>query len=122
MEWTKNASPTSGAATHDDVRDSGDEWQTISSRYKEQWQEHYGASADAAHWERYEPRYRYAWEMRNHPDVAGKSWVMAQPGLRRTWEERYPDDSWDQAADTVRHAWEHAADGIARLDAGQANR
>ena len=85
-------------------------WETISDHYRKKWEEHYGAAAAAAHWEHYEPRYRFAWEMGDDPEVQGKSWIMAQPELRRRWEERFPDQGWDQASDTVRHGWEHAAD------------
>ena len=84
------------------------EWEAVTSLYRKRWEEHYGAAAEAAAWERYEPRYRFAWEMSHRPETQGKSWIMAQPALREAWQERFPDDDWDPASDTIRHAWEHA--------------
>ncbi len=109
MEWTKNASPTSGIDTRDDVAASGDDWQAVSNQYRERWQEHYGASADAASWERYEPRYRFAWEMARLPGYAGQPWPAVRAELGARWEVLHPEVEWDTVADTVHDAWEHVA-------------
>ena len=95
-------------------------WDGVRDHYRTRWQQHYGMPA--VNWERYEPRYRFAWEMSRHPDYQGKSWLTVQPDLRQKWEVLHPTDEWDQVSDTVRDAWEHAADGAARIDAGMGGR
>jgi hypothetical protein len=108
------AQPSAGAAADPDA------WEAAAPRFRARWQEHYGARMLA--WEQYEPRYRFAWEMQQHPEFRGRSWVMAQPALRQRWQAQHPDQEWDQVSDSVRDAWEHAADGEARLAAGQSDR
>ncbi|MGH2352036.1 MAG: PRC-barrel domain-containing protein, partial [Chloroflexota bacterium] len=82
------------------------QWEEVMPRYRARWEQHYGAQG--AHWEVYEPRYHYAWEMGRLPEYSGRSWYGAQADLRQEWEARHPDTTWDQVADTIRDAWEHA--------------
>ena len=38
---------------------------------------------------------------------SGRSWNEVEPEFRRDWSTRYPDKSWDVAANPIKHAWDH---------------
>jgi hypothetical protein len=82
-------------------------WDEVMPEFRQHWEQKFGLPA--AQWERYEPRYRFGWEMAGRPEHRGKSWFDVQAQLREVWEAQHPDVAWDQAAPTIRDAYERTA-------------
>ena len=95
----------------------GETWDTVSPRYRQEWQRKYGTSG--GRWEEYEPGYRYGYEMANDPRYRDRQWSEMEPSLRTDYEDwsrrnhyTYEPNAWDRLKENVREAWEGARDRV----------
>jgi hypothetical protein len=57
-------------------------------------------------YETYRPGYEYGYRMANDARYRGKSWADVEPQLRSDYSRQYPDSTWENIKNAVRHSWE----------------
>lgn len=76
----------------------------LGTRYRNHFQQNYGAGG-TAQFDEYAPAYRYGNDLRRDQQYANRGWNDIEPNARADWEKKSPG-TWERFKGAIRHAWE----------------
>jgi hypothetical protein len=89
-----------------------DRWATEESWWRQHYRTRPYVESDR-NFTHYQPAFRYGFE--NARRYSGRHWDEVEPELRRGWQQYHRGElEWEQAKDSVRDAWTHAAEADRR--------
>jgi uncharacterized protein (TIGR02271 family) len=94
---------TAGAGTLAGENTAGWNTSDLSTDYRKNFETTYGSDRD---FDSMRPAYEYGSRYANDSRYKGKSWNDVERDLRTDYERQYPNSTWDEVKNAVRHGWD----------------